>query len=926
MTALPEMLKMWGARGHPERSLRGIFGMSILFSIKEETIQGMILRWIDELIKQLNLPFTVQQELEIKTKTGKRKIPDIVLLDERGRVVLIIELKLPHRSPMDDEVVDQALEYAVLAGAPFFATWNINKLVLWETFTPGTSLLDRRLFVKEVIDLRRFDERILQDRRFEERVKKFLGEFLPLFKQLLDSKLKQPSQLVLEKLDLDELLVLYLRNSVDALSIFFYPFLLEKARVDSSFLGKIRSWFVEQGWIFTGSEDDYYRMARQQAYLFVLKILFYNILKQKYRLQDINVNEVATGEELKVRLQEYFNACMRINPRYGIIFASNLIEEFPVPDKAVNDLRMIIAHLNKYDFSKLGYDIIGKVYEKLLPPTERHKLGQYFTPSDVVDLIIGFTVKDPNAKVLDPSCGSGTFLVRAYNRKKYLARVRGVAKTHKELIDELYGVDISKLPAVLSTINLFKENIRDVEVVPKIINKDFFDIKARSKVLPYKLVRGFENREKDFVIELPSEFDVVITNPPYTRQEEMEDFLQGEKEKAWKVCVGDWKAMSGFEEAIGKRSSIYVYFFIHGGVFLKEKGRLGFVTSNSWLNVDYGKYLQKFFLQNFKIIAIIESKLEKWFEDADVNTTITILERCSNKEEKDEHLVKFVQLKVPLSQLVPPTISEEERWRAIDSLVSKIESLTSYYEDDKIRVFPKKQRELWNEGYDPEEKEYSSSKWGKYIRAPPIFFKIMEKGKNIFIPLKEIAEVRRGFTTGANEFFYLTEEEIKKWGIEREFWMHPVTRDEWSKIKLYISEDDIWFDGGGNYFKRSQYADVYKLDEVLIDGNIIWIPNYVIKSPRECKSILVDPKDLKYRVLLIHKDKSELRGTRVLKYIEWGEAQGFHRRPTCESRQRWYELSEVTGDLLCMMSINDRHVFWYNVLRCCIDARLYGIN
>ena len=94
------------------------------------------------------------------------------------------------------------------------------------------------------------------------------------------------------------------------------------------------------------------------------------------------------------------------------------------------------------------------------------------------------------------------------------------------------------------------------------------------------------------------------------------------------------------------------------------------------------------------------------------------------------------------------------------------------YEGDDFRIFPKSQKELWEEGYDTEEQKYTGAKWGKYLRAPDIFFKILEKGKGKLVPLKQIAEVRRGFTTGANEFFYLTEEEIKRRGIEKEFWMH----------------------------------------------------------------------------------------------------------------------------------------------------------
>jgi len=115
--------------------------------------------------------------------------------------------------------------------------------------------------------------------------------------------------------------------------------------------------------------------------------------------------------------------------------------------------------------------------------------------------------------------------------------------------------------------------------------------------------------------------------------------------------------------------------------------------------------------------------------------------------------------------------------------------------------------------------------------------------------LKQVAKVRFGIKTGANEFFYLTEEQINKWKIEKEFWMH---KDE-----------------------KGQ-----------------WVPNYVIKSPRECRSILVKPEDLKYRVLMIHKDKKALKGTNVLKYIEMGEKNGYHKRPTCASRERWYDLGK----------------------------------
>lgn len=513
-------------------------------------------------------------------------------------------------------------------------------------------------------------------------------------------------------------------------------------------------------------------------------------------------------------------------------------------------------------------------------------------------------------------------------RKKLLKK----EKSHRELLGELHGVDIAKFPALLSMINLVSRDLSQLENAPSIIQKDFFDIEPGKE---YPAVEIRDNKAHIWRVKLPTEFDAVVMNPPYTRQEEMEDIVEEEKKKVYERCIKDWKEMrkdkytEKKKPKISKRSSIYVYFFIHGGHFLREGGRMGFITSNSWLDTDYGGDLQRYFLENFKIVAIIESKVERWFEDAGINTAITILERCSNPEERDNNMVKFVLLKKPLSELIPRADKpgdETERWRRINELVKLIENTNTYYEDDKIRIFPKKQKELWEEGYDDEEQECTGSKWGKYIRAPEIFFKILERNKDIFIPLRNISEVRFGIKTGANEFFYLTQDEINKLGIEREFWMHPVMKDEWGKIKDLIPREDIWIDKNGEYFKKSQYSSRYNLGEVLIDGYVIWIPNYLVKSPRDLKSLLVDPKYLKNVVLMIHRGKSELGGTKILKYIEWGEKQGFHTRDTCRARQRWYELSEIQGDVLAMMSIDVRHAFWLNSINAFFDARLYGIT
>jgi hypothetical protein len=129
----------------------------------------------------------------------------------------------------------------------------------------------------------------------------------------------------------------------------------------------------------------------------------------------------------------------------------------------------------------------------------------------------------------------------------------------------------------------------------------------------------------------------------------------------------------------------------------------------------------------------------------------------------------------------------------------------------------------------------------------------------------------------------LTEEQIERKRIEKEFWMH---KDE--------------------------------------DGN--WIPNYVVKSPRECKSIIVDPKKLKYRVLMIHKDKRYMNNKNILSHIEIGESKKYNKRPTGTSRGRWYDLGIwEKPDLIWADAYNDRFGV-YLTGKTWADKRFFFIN
>ena len=318
-------------------------------------------------------------------------------------------------------------------------------------------------------------------------------------------------------------------------------------------------------------------------------------------------------------------------------------------------------------------------------------------------------------------------------------------------------------------------------------------------------------------------FDIVIANPPYVRQEEIQP--------------PDYKdrLIKAYAAAAVPRSDLYCYFYARALQLLKPGGMQVFVCSNSWLDVGYGAKLQEYLLDNATVTAIYESAVERQFSTAAINTVVSILRRG---QADDGHETRFIRLLEELENAVQP--------------------------GGEKRIITKTAAELRAAGTDPEKVKpanrngkggnsgYVGDKWGgKYLRAPDIYHHILDKYGDKLVRLGDIATVKRGITSGVNSFFYLKPDRAREFGIEEEF-LAPV-----------------------------------------------------MTSPTESQSLIVNPATLPKRIFLCHKDKGELKGTGALRYIEWGERQGFHRRPTCQVRPRWYDLGQPAPPPIAMNRIID---------------------
>lgn len=762
----------------------------------------------------------------------------------------LVLLTVPSRAADAPEVLDFAVRRARAHKAPYFVTWTLRDAMLWRTPKPGVPVArDALEKLRDYADL------------FEVPT----GDGQPLTEPVRLRILERGRELLhdLERLLKDQALGLvridatyFVGRLLDAVHALLPPVtqsLQLRLEADVPFRNEIAVWAVKQGIAGdTRSADFAESVARQIIYRLLGKILFYQSLRRSFRqLPDVDLRGCDSAEVLPA-LRRAFARALEID--YHSVFAEDVPDRIQWPAEASRELAALIHDFRTRDFSNVPQDVVGTVFERLIPPEERHGFGQYFTPENLCDLIVAFCVRSSTDHVLDPTCGTGTFLIRAYDRLRALGQVNHVA-----LLSQIWGIDIAPFPAELATINLFRQRVAEYGNFPRIVCQDMFSIKPGQS---FRFPPPKVDAERPQLIDqaLP-QFDAIVGNFPYIRQEKIENLVPGYKRHIERVIADDWfddypdaftfrskryqkeldrclklklpysELRSEAELKLSGKADILAYLFFHVARHLAPGGRMGIITSNAWLDVDYGHQLQRFLLDNFKLVAILESRCEPWFTEADVNTVVTIVERCSDAVERADNLVKFVKVKRPLAEIIPTgaRVGDDGRWTQIGTHVARVEHAgwkdrhtrpfsTRTEEDDSFRVRVCRQDELLS----ALDEKKRTAKWGVYMRAPDLYFDLPRSSQVPFVPLGKIASVINGFVTRINDFFYLTDERIAEFGIEAEF-IKPVLR-----------------------------------------------------SPREFRTLAIKSDDLKSRVFLCLLSKGELHAQKkrgALRYIEWGETQ-----------------------------------------------------
>lgn len=772
--------------------------------LNERAWAGQIISWIKQSINDGTTLFQDATNDEgLKVASGRTKFPDVLLFTDKvsGIVFNGWELKFPDTTADNTEMLENALEKAERLQSNSFVTWNGTEAIIWKINDDNYSLSGLKklkVYPKEKDITNRND---LADRnnykKHEAKLQKRLNEILHDLGQLYkNGELKNA-------INISSNIV----EAVTQTALHFIPQLKNEINElkgdDKTFRTEFNQWKIIESATLKILSTSSRRvekiepeevLAKFTYYKLIGKVLFYLTLSENLSGK-VSKLELKNNKQVQKQLNDFFNQAKKID--YQAVFESDFTDKIPF-NETINELLFkLVSIFNEFDFKVLPTEVIGYILENLVPQEEKQKFGQYFTSETLANLVTFSAIKSRNDVVIDPTSGTGTFLNSFYNTLRFFGN-----KNHQEILNQIWGNDISHFPATLSVINLYKQKVDDTANFPRVIRKDFFAI------IPSQTIAIPDNKDIDKINQIPiPKFDAVVSNFPFIQQEDIPNEILNTHFES-EFAKTQTAFLNGSKFDINGKSDYYIYCFYNSLKFLKENGTLSAITSNAWLGKNYGLQFKKFLLDNFHIKYVVKSNAEHWFKDSKVSTIFITLEKGTNKEP-----TKFITVNEKLEVLFKGKSLQqfEDFYTEVDNCNNPKNA--SWKENNQFKnVFEKTDGTIT---VSIVEKSHlvnslaSQENWATYfVNQNPL--SVFEK--KLTNPFPSIYDTGRGTRTGWDEMHIISNDENKSLKIEKEFLLPILKTSQELKTIAYSnkSEYNLFVCNEDEKTLKAKYPNAYK--------------------------------------------------------------------------------------------------------------------
>ena len=572
--------------------------------------------WAIDLISKINAISTTNDliikraggESTISTGRGNTMFPDVVLYGNKEQSIILQgwELKMPDVPIEDETFIKDAQRKAIALNLNSCLIWNFTYAVLYirgekNTFSKlkqwdATSHIRTRA---DVETYRTDWEKLLEEIILEVNSYFVSGEFRNaslgdvISESTITTLIQRNKEIIAEKL---------------------------KA---AAFRDAVMAAYIDNWWICVKSEYEHDETDKYKAYAKTIilnwanRIIFAHIIKNKQN-GALVVNELdydTTPSEANEIFQKITAKCDFYN-----VFSAVRYNDI-LPELTWQDFAEYSNFLKSNGIEHLNQEALQNILEGSVATSKRAINGQYTTPPELAKLLVRLSVKDWTDTILDCCCGTGTI-------PKAAIQIKRTQLSPKDAVESVWACDKYKYPLQVANISMTDSDT--INLANRLFQHNALSLAIGDDVSIVNPETGEEMH-----LSLPA-FGTVVSNLPFVPFEIIPDDDRDEISK-----------MPLASELDG-RSDLYCYIATKIADVIKPGGTLGIIVSNSWLGTNAGTKLVEALKQKYYLKQVHLSGKGRWFKNADVVTTIIVLEK---KDANQKSATDFWLWKQSLEQL-----------------------------------------------------------------------------------------------------------------------------------------------------------------------------------------------------------------------------------------------------------------------------------